>query len=177
MTEALNNIDIQRDDVQNILDETSLTLRSTEKDRDVQQQEIHRCHSKMNVLEKRCTDIDALLSRKTIETSRLRSQMEQLIDEKTTTRGIQELKSSELHALRNDLRAMTMENQAVSNEASTSNQERNGLLARVETMQIRLTNALEEIETSTFFEKRGFNTLRISVIKSIIIVCTYIHRL
>ena len=103
--------------------------------------------------------------------------MEQLIDEKTTTRGIQELKSSELHALRNDLRAMTMENQAVSNEASTSNQERNGLLARVETMQIRLTNALEEIETSTFFEKRGFNTLRISVIKSIIIVCTYIHRL
>ena len=81
--------------------------------------------------------------------------MEQLIDEKTTTRDIQELKSSELHALRNDLRAMTMENQAVSNEASTSNQERNGLLARVETMQIRLTNALEEIETSTFFEKRG----------------------
>ena len=101
--------------------------------------------------------------------------MEQLIDEKITTRDIQELKSSELHALRNDLRAMTMENQAVSNEASTSNQERNGLLARVETMQIRLTNALEEIETSTFFEKRGLQHIENICYQIYISLCALIY--
>ena len=145
---ALDQVDVQRDDCQSTLDTTTIQFHQLHEEKQQLVLELQRMEVALQKTTHNNHQLSSLVENKNKEQSRLRSQLAQSIDQTQNTKTVHELQQVESMALRQDLKAMTMENQIVSTEACSRERERNGLLVRVEELNARLMQCQNDLEVS-----------------------------
>jgi chromosome segregation ATPase len=147
VTSSLDQVDVQRDDIQSVLDNQTIELNNYRINTKALKKELARCNTNMIEMTSKYNDALVLIEKKSSEMNHLRNTVETLMDEKNNYSNISRLQKTESESLRKDLKAMTMENQTVSSEAANYERERNALLIRIDGLTSQLTNSMNDLAT------------------------------